>query len=70
MAKECAGILGRILGHKFRPRYSVTEHEIEYESEFYRGLAQTSLGRPGIIRQERSYWGEVCERCGEHSQSY
>ena len=63
---ECAGVFGRIFGHRMRARVVESEREIPWntEDELYKSCALISLGRGAIIRVERQYEGEVCTRCG------
>lgn len=48
---QCIGI-GRILGHRYRPRESRTTYETNDEREYLRTT-------------QRTYHGEMCERCGD-----
>lgn len=62
MQVDCKGILGRLFGHKYQPRYSTSKpHPEAYTSE------------PYLIGQLRSlmeasktcvYQNDVCVRCG------
>lgn len=62
----CAGIFGRVFGHKYRGRYSTSEaaNPLHFRAEHIEG--QESIAE--FLRQTKLYstthvW-DICERCG------
>lgn len=61
----CQGILGRIFGHKYRPRYDVKERERprSYPIVSYTGPAGSL--RDILVLEDSTYICDVCLRCGD-----
>lgn len=59
---NCAGLVGRIFGHRMRPRYNETREmpSIKADGGF---RADVSALRE-MMTKSRTYHGDVCERCG------
>jgi hypothetical protein len=57
---DCMGLFGRLFGHKFEPRYTLTPP----------GSMNVGNGSPSAIcavidqLTKREYQGDVCARCG------
>lgn len=58
---DCAGIIGRIFGHKYRARFST---HVAGVSE---AVVKTALERGFNVSMpfNQVYAGDVCERCGD-----
>jgi hypothetical protein len=51
------GLIGKIFGHKFKPRYNNT-----FQKESLGPDDDYNINPPKLLKQE--YAGEVCVRCG------
>ena len=62
---RCTGLLGRIFGHKYRPRYTSTRREREPSGNAeIDAMLTLAFGASYATLSESTYHGDVCERCG------
>ena len=61
---DCCGLIGKILGHKYVPRYDTSKPNIS-EQNFK--LTSVRLDFDKILEELKSktYVCDVCERCGK-----
>jgi hypothetical protein len=59
---NCHGLLGRLLGHAYRPRYSESAPTIKRVNELY---DEALLPKIVEASKSRTYHGDVCTRCGD-----
>ena len=59
----CIGI-GRLLGHRYRARYSTDQRTPEWLTEFVRG-GKGSVDGSYNMETTSTYHRDVCERCGD-----
>lgn len=62
---DCVG-LGRLFGHKYRPRISVTERANPTMARIQSdGPVAADVLRNMYVLKGREYHGDLCERCGK-----
>lgn len=62
---KCQGLTGLIFGHKFRPRYSLSEPSINLGT--MSGVSPTQIEATASLldaSKSKTYEGDICERCG------
>lgn len=61
---DCAGWLGKLLGHSYSPRYSRTEKDRNMNARL-RGFDSAEDLRRVATLVDNTYYGDVCTRCGD-----
>ena len=61
---SCVGI-GRLLGHRYRARYSTKESRPFWATPGFYGEIKIHGQKPQLHISSRTYEGDVCERCGD-----
>ena len=67
MDKQCTG-LGKVFGHKYEPRYSMT-YEWPETASFKNLELLTDDSILALKITSESYHGDVCTRCGDTKQN-
>lgn len=68
---ECQGLFGRWFGHKFKPRYSLSEPTVEIKINSTTDVDADDAAAMLEASKRKTYHGDVCTRCGNlvNSQS-
>lgn len=64
MNTQCSGVLGRVFGHRYRPRYSTSEQPSGISFKNLYGDEQMHLACEVAKLSTQTYQCDVCERCG------
>ena len=68
-AMTCQGILGRLFGHKYRPRYDVKERENQKSPTgadlFWSSSVDVEFNLKLFVLTDTTYVCDVCVRCGD-----
>ncbi|MFA5397337.1 MAG: hypothetical protein WC346_15105 [Methanogenium sp.] len=67
MKDKCIGLLGRMFGHNFKPRYSTKTSEPSWKPSNHASmLLPNDINGMKVSKSvEHIYEGEICVRCGE-----